>query len=99
MADRKEQSERREVSLERALRVALPQLAGLLLREDQGFLELRIKQRAYAEVVVVVKREDAAGGTEVLFGVGYDVLGALLGADGAMAGNRWREDRPWTPTQ
>lgn len=91
--------QRPEIVLERAIRDALPHLASLLLREDQGFLGLTVKMRGPQDVVVVVKREGSAGAAEVLFGSGYDLCGALAGANGAAAANRWREDKPWTPAR
>lgn len=80
-----------------ALFGALGNLHAAAVKAEGEFIELRVKQRGYADWLAIAKRVGADGGSEVIFGVGHDLVSALLGLNGAMAANRWRPDRPYKP--
>lgn len=80
-----------------ALHRACPQLTNLMMRNPEDFVSLTLRQRGTNDVIAIMKRYAPDGGQEVLFGTGYDALGALLGLEGACAANRWRPDAPWVP--
>lgn len=81
--------------LYRALGGTLPQLGAFLVRENPDMVSLTLKQRGVGDWLAVLKAFDADGGPIVCFGTGFDVVGCLLGLEGALAANRWRVDKPW----
>jgi hypothetical protein len=83
------------VRLELGLFEGLPQLHKVLVRADEDALGLNVKHRAPGDWLAIARRYGADGGPEVCFGTGYDLCGALLGLESAIAANRWREDTPW----
>lgn len=72
-------------------------LSAFALRNLDDFVELRVKQRGFSDWIGVAKRYGEDGGLEVCFGTGFDFTSCLLGLDGAMAANRWKADKPWSP--
>lgn len=82
-----------------ALVSAAPNLLhwGQIAHEDA--IEVRIKQRGPGDWMAIAKRFGPDGGPQVLFGTGYDFLSCVLGLNGAMAGDRWRADKPYRPGQ
>ena len=85
------------VDLEQAVFTKLPQLHSVLVRNDGDAVGLQLKHRGPSDWIAVLRRDGHAGGPEVAFGTGFDVIGCLLGLEGALAADRWREDKPWTP--
>jgi len=85
------------VRLEVGLFGVCSQLRAVFGVESPEGLALTVKQRAPGDWIAVAKRSGPDGGPQVAFGSGYDLVGALLGLEGALAANRWREDRPWKP--
>lgn len=63
--------------------------------DDDDFIGMHLKARPDGSTLAVVKRFSDDGGTVVLFGNGYGVAGALMGADAAIQGGAWRVDKPW----
>lgn len=84
------------VELHYALQEHIPQVYNLMTRGDGDFRGLTFSVKDEG-VVSVLKAYNGEGLPVVLFGSGYDALSALLGLEGAMAADRWKEDRPWTP--
>jgi hypothetical protein len=85
------------ITLEHALYGALPQLRGLTLGHQEDFISLAVKQRADGDWLAVAKRDGPDGGPQVLFAVGFDLIGLLLNLEGSLAADRWRVDTPWKP--
>lgn len=64
---------------------------------DADAVEVRFRHRGPSDWLAIAKRFGADGEPQVLFGTGYDFLSCVLGLNGAMAGDRWRADRPYQP--
>ena len=86
----------RWVDIVQYLQVELPHVMGWLNRRDD-FAELRLKARDDGTILAIAKGYGADGGPMVAFGVGYDVVLALMALGGSIQANRWRPDKPWTP--
>lgn len=85
------------LNLEKGLYVNLPQLRAVTLAAEEEFVSLLVKRRGASDWLVVCKRFAGDGGLEVVFGSGFDLVGALLGLEGSLAANRWRPETPWKP--
>lgn len=72
----------------------LPHLSSFF-SDDERFIELRVKLMPDGTHLTIAKGYGPDGGPLVLFGAGYGFVGALLAADSAMQGNRWKVDTPW----
>ena len=72
----------------------LPNLNEVFTNEDD-FISVSVKSRPDGSSLAVVKRFGADGGPMVLFGSGYGFAGALMAADQAVQGGRWRPDKPF----
>ena len=86
----------RWVEMDKRLRMELPQVSSWW-HDAESFGELRLKARDDGTVLAIAKGYDSAGGPVVAFGVGYDVVLALMALDGTIAGGHWRKDKPWQP--
>jgi hypothetical protein len=85
------------VKAEQGFFKSLVQLHGVCVREEEAFVGMTIKQKGTSDWLGVLRRTGSDGVGQVCFGNGVDFVGALLGLEAAIAGNRWREDKPWTP--
>ena len=74
----------------------LPQLAGVAVKNPEDFDRLTLINRGY-DWLAIVKGYDKDGAPVVCFGSGEGLIGALIGANGAIAANRWKPDKPWEP--
>lgn len=79
------------------LGVLVPHLYAVLENEEE-FISLQVKTRPDGSCLTILKRYGDDGGPLVLFGSGYGVPGALMAADSAVQGGRWRADKPFTPS-
>lgn len=82
------------VQLEGTLRLQFPHLLAVLL-EEREFIELRVKARDDGTTLSIVKKYGPDGKPIVCFGVGYGVVGSLLGIDASINAGAWKNDRPW----
>ena len=89
----------RYVQLELGIYSNLPQVRALVHADGVDFEGLLIKHRGVQDWIVVAKRIGPDGGPQVIFGSGFDFIGALLGLEGSLASNRWRVDTPWKPPE
>ncbi len=64
-------------------------------RED--VVVIRLKARDDGTILAIIKGYDDSGGPVVAFGVGYDMVLALMAADSTIQGGFWKVDKPWTP--
>jgi hypothetical protein len=85
------------VQLEQGMFRPLPQLHAVLVRADEECAGLNVKHRDSGDWIAVLRRYGPDGQPQVAFGSGVDFIGALMGLEGSLAANRWREDRPWKP--
>lgn len=76
--------------------IEAPHLHGWL-QDVESFSELRIKARDDGTFLAILKGFGRDGGPVVCFGVGYDVVLALLAVDSTIASGGWRVDKPWSP--
>lgn len=76
----------------------LPQLHSLLVKNSADIDQVRLMNRGY-DWLAIIKASAADGTPIVCFGSGEGFIGALLGAESAVAANRWREDKPWAPPE
>lgn len=76
---------------------AFPQISAWCA-DEEDFSELRLKLRDDSSVLAIAKGYGSDGTPMVCFGVGYGVVGALLGLEGSIQGNNWRVDKPWAPS-
>jgi hypothetical protein len=53
------------------------------------------KTRPDGTVLAVAKGYGTDGGPTVCFGVGYDMVLCLMALESTIAGNHWKEDKPW----
>lgn len=83
------------VRLEAALQSATPQVYNLYRGDALDFVSLSVRHRGANDFIAVLRSLDEDGGPIVCFGTGFDYVGALLGLEGAVMGNRWRKDEPW----
>lgn len=67
--------------------------------EAEEFGELRLKFRLDSTYLAIAKGYDSSGGPVVAFGVGYDVVTALMAIDSTIQGGHWRVDKPWEPVK
>ena len=84
----------RFMALGAQLKELVPSLNEILTNEED-FISLQIKMRPDGSCLTVVKQYGEDGGPMVLFGSGYGVPGALMAADAAATGGRWRPDKPF----
>lgn len=91
---KKEQSTERWTRIEKQFRIDFPHLSGFSLGSDD-FSELRCKARDDGTVLALVKGFGPDGGKVIAFGVGYDVILALMALDSTVQGGHWRIDKPW----
>ena len=63
--------------------------------DESDFISLLVKVRPDGTCLAVVKKFGDDGGPLVLFGSGYGLPGALMAADAAAQGGKWRPDKPW----
>jgi hypothetical protein len=83
----------RIVLLMEGIRSAAPQLYAWL-NDTADFREVRIYIRDDGEMLGVAKGYNGDGAPVICFGSGFDVFSCLLGLNGAITADRWREDRP-----
>jgi len=74
----------------------VPQVYHALVDGDR-LCDLRVKVRDDGTWIAIGKGYGNDGGPVVAFGSGYDALSALQGLEGALAANKWRVDKPWSP--
>lgn len=85
------------IGLYNALVDSAGNLAAVVAYHSEDFVDLRVKQRGEGDWLGIVKRYGSDGGLEVCFGTGHDFVSCLLGLNGAMANDRWKPDKPWSP--
>lgn len=65
----------------------------------EDFRELRFKAKDDGTILVIAKGFGSDGTPMVCFGVGYDMVTALMGINATIQGNKWRIDKPWQPSK
>lgn len=88
----------RWVRLSDQIKKEVPQVSSWLF-STTDFVEVRFKARDDGTVLGIAKGYDSSGGPIVCFGVGYDVVLALMALDATIAGGHWRVDKPWKPVE
>lgn len=83
--------------LDSTLRSVLVQIFSMVDGQGHDLVGINVKKRGEQDWIVVIKAYGADGGPIVCFGNGFDISGGLLAAEGAVAAERWREDKPWQP--
>lgn len=83
------------VVLEQGMFRPLQQLHAVLVRAAEDCVGLNVKHRDSGDWIAVLRRFGPDGTPQVAFGSGVDFIGALMGLEGSLAANRWREDKPW----
>lgn len=86
----------RIVNMEKEMRVSLPQLFSLL-NNEADFVSLLVKMRDDGNCLAIAKAIGEDGTPMVCFGAGYGYILALFAIERTMAGNHWRQDKPWKP--
>lgn len=92
---RKGNSQHSWAELNQTFKTLIPQLHALWSAEDD-FKEIRLTLRVDGTVLAIVKKHGEDGGPLVCFGSGYGIAGSLMAAEGTIAANGWKVDKPWS---
>lgn len=85
---------RRWLELEESLTDNIPQVMSVL-NNEHDFISIYIKLKEDGTCLGVLKRYGSDGGPQVCFGSGYGVSGCFVALEASIAGNNWRQDKPW----
>lgn len=63
----------------------------------ERFYRLTITKKSEYDWFAILSRWAPDGGRQVVFGSGHDAVAAILGLSGAVAADRWRDDKFYDP--
>lgn len=94
MSTRKDRPAERWAAVDGYLRLNFPHAASWW-SDSNSFSELRVKSRDDGTVLAIAKGFGDDGAPVVCFGVGYDLVTAIMAIDATIQGGRWKKDTPW----